>query len=157
MSKNKRKIRILITSVGSLVGKNLLDVLDFEMLNRRHLVYLIGTNSINDSPNNFRCDKFYSVPNTSSDEFVNKMIDIIENEEPDLILNARDVDTNVVTEIVENNPKLKGVTPYGNKNSLSIGLDKWKTWVFSQKYKLPFASTFVLNKSGGMQGIKDVC
>ncbi len=148
------KIKILITSVGSLVGKNLLDVLDYETFNRRHLIYLIGVNSLNASANNFRCDKFYEVPNTSSEAFETKMIDIIKKEEPDLILSGRDIDTKIVSEIVGNNPNLKCVIPYGNLRSLSFGLDKWKTWEFSEKHNLPFASTFVMHKSGGVKELE---
>lgn len=148
------KMKILITSVGSLVGKNLLDVLDYKIFNRRDLVYLIGVNSLNDSSNNFRCDKFYNVPKTSSDEFETKMTDILQNEEPDLVLSGRDIDTMVIAKIIENNPELKCVVPYGTVRSLSFGLDKWKTWVFSEKYDLPFASTFVMHKSGGVKELK---
>lgn len=149
-----KKIKILITSVGSLVGKNIIEALEFPTLPRRHLVYLIGTNSIVDSPNNYSCDKFYTVPNTSNPKFISVIKDIIKNEEPDLILSGRDVDTEVVTKLMKSNPQLKGEVPYGELKSLSYGLNKWKTWLFTQKYKLPFSNTFVLNKSGGLQELK---
>lgn len=151
----QEKIKILITSVGSLVGQNIIEALEYQEFPRRDLVYLIGTNSVVTSANNFRCDKFHLVPETASNEFVPKMKQLIDKEEPDLILSARDVDTEVITRLMKNNPKLKGKLPYGNLKSVSYGLNKWQTWVFTQKYNLPFANTFVLNKSGGTKELKE--
>lgn len=60
------KIKILIASVGSLVGQNILDALEFPEFNRRNLVHITGTNSISLTANNFRCDECYLVPPTAS-------------------------------------------------------------------------------------------
>ena len=154
LNMRKVRIKILITSVGSLVGHNILDVLESPLFCRRNLVKIIGSNSIVNSPNNFRCDKCYKVPNTSTDEFSSRMIEIIRREEPDLILSARDEDTEALMVLMNNNQQLKGRLPYGELKTLTYALNKWQTWLFTQKYDLPFANTFVMGKSGGINELK---
>jgi len=149
-----KKIKILISSVGSLVGQNLLDVLDAPIFNRRDLVEIIGTNSIVNSPNNFRCDKCCIVPNTSTIEFTSRMVEIISKEKPDLILSARDEDTEAMMVLMNNNPQLKGQLPYGKLKTLIYALNKWQTWLFTKKYNLPFANSFVIGKSGKINELK---
>ncbi len=144
----ENKIKILMTSIGSLVGQNIHDVLEFPDFRRREDVFLIGTNSISGSPNNFRCDKCYIVPNTNTPEFRIKIIEIIKSESPDLILSGRDEDTETVAKILEEFPELGAKMPYGKARTLKFALDKWESWKFCQKYNLPFAETFVFGKSG---------
>jgi carbamoyl-phosphate synthase large subunit len=150
-----KTIKILISSIGSLVGQNILDVLESPILYRRDMVQVVGTNSIVSSPNNFRCDKCYKVPETSTYEFSNRMQEIIKFEEPDLVLSARDEDTEAVMKILISNPQLKGKMPYGKIELLVAALNKWETWLFTQKYNLPFAETFVMGKSGDLLDLKE--
>lgn len=152
----KSKLKILITSVGSLVGTNILDVLDFPGFSRRDAVTVYGTNSIPVSPNNFRCDECFLLPNTSSGDFGKLIIDIINKVQPDLILSGRDEDTEVLWNIVNDN-KLTAKVPYGDIKTLIYALDKWETWEFTQKYDLPFAETFMMGKSGGLDELKAFC
>ena len=150
----KQKLKILISSVGSLVSKNILDVLESQYCYRRDLVYLIGTNSIANSSNNFNCDKCYLVPDTATPDFTELMTDILRTENPDLILNGRDEDAEVIALILMDNPDLKGKLPYGKLHTIRYALNKWETWLFTQKYSLPFANTFVRDKSGGITELK---
>lgn len=150
-------MKLLIVSVGSLVGQNILDVLDYEEFNRRKYVTVYGTNSLAQSANNFRCDKCYIVPNTASEDFKPAIIDVIKEVEPDLILCGRDEDTEVLWKIMEENPGLPGKLPYGNLNTLIFALDKWQTWLFSQKYNLPFAETFLLGNAKETAELKEFC
>lgn len=148
-------IKILITSVGSLVGQNILDVLEYQWYNRRPFVNIIGINSIPESPNNFRCDKCYILPKTSSPEYKDRIIDVISSEKPELILNGRDEDTLAIKRILESNPHLKSKVPYGSFASMEIALDKLKTWEFCQKYDLPFAETFSSDQDNNSSSLSD--
>jgi hypothetical protein len=150
----KHKLKILISSVGSLVGTNLLDVLESQYCYRRDLVYLIGTNSIANSINNFKCDKCYLMPTTATPDFTRRMTDILRKEKPDLILNGRDEDAEAIALILMDNPDLKAKLPYGKLHTIRYALNKWETWLFTQKYSLPFANTFVRDKSGGVSELK---
>lgn len=143
----KKKIKILITSVGSLVGQNIIDVLEYKDFFRRNLVTLIGANSLAASPNNFRCDKCYLLPETSTNEFKDKTINIIKQECPDLILSGRDEDTELVAKLMKDNPHLPGKLPYGEIHTLTFALDKLETWNFCKKYNLPFAETLKAGSS----------
>lgn len=146
----ERKIKILVTSVGSLVGQNIQDVLEYPAFKRRDIVELIGTNSIASSPNNFRCDRCYLVSNTNTEDFKNELIEILKKEQPDLILSGRDEDSETVALLLHNNSELPGKSPYGKPITLKYALDKWETWVFCQKHNLPFADTFCIGKSGNI-------
>jgi len=152
-----KKIRLIITSVGSLVGQNILDVLEYPLFRRRESFEIIGTNSLIVNPNNFRCDACYLVPNTSSEDFQDVISKIIREVNPDLILSGRDEDTVVLWEIMNKNPGLKGRLPYGKLKTLIYALDKWKSWKFSKRYHLPFAETFMIGKSGGLDELKIFC
>jgi hypothetical protein len=149
-----RKIKILITSVGSLVGQNIHDVLEYPIFYRRDIVEIIGTNSIAGSPNNFRCNRLYLVPNTNTEEFITELTRIILNEKPDLILSGRDEDTKAVALLLENNKEITAKLPYGSSETLSFALNKWETWQFCERNNLPFASTFVLGKSGNIMNLE---
>lgn len=135
-------MKILITSVGSLVGQNILDVLEYPAFSRRSRVEIIGTNSIPESPQNFRCDKVYLICNTDSEYFESEFKEILNKEKPDVVLSGRDEDTLVVTNIIrKNNYDIK--LPYGSIESLEIALDKVKTSEFCLRNQLPFANTFI--------------
>ena len=151
----QRKIKILVTSIGSLVGQNIQDVLEYPIFKRRDMVDLIGTNSIASNPNNFRCDKCYLVPNTGTNDFIIEIKNIIATEKPDLILSGRDEDTETIGKLMDGNKNLPGKLPYGKVITLTYALNKWATWQFCQRYGLPFASTYVIEKSGSIEGFKD--
>lgn len=150
-----KKIKLLITSIGSLVGQNILDVLDYHEFYRRDMVTVIGTNSIASSPNNYRCDKCYLMPNTSTQEFKEKIINLLEAEKPDLILSGRDEDTELLANIIHDNPDLNSKLPYGKPHTLSIALNKWKTWEFCVKYNLPFADSYLVGDTKDKIGLEN--
>jgi carbamoylphosphate synthase large subunit len=79
---------ILITSVGSLVGLNILDSLEA----MRTRLRVVGTNSEPKAPNNFRCDVAYLAPETADPAFIARLRTIIAHEKPDLVLAGRDAD-----------------------------------------------------------------
>jgi hypothetical protein len=136
-------IKLLVTSVGSLVGQNILDVLDYPPFSRRAMVTVIGTNSVATNPNNFRCNRTHLVPPTASADFGALMAEIIRLEAPDVILCGRDDDTVALTEILAQMPGCASKLPYGSKASVLVGHDKRLTWHFCRKHQLPFAQTYV--------------
>jgi carbamoyl-phosphate synthase large subunit len=144
----------MITSVGSLVGHNLLEALEHPPCVRRERVFVIGTNSVADSPNNFRCERSYHLPETSSPHFVARMVEVLQAGRPDLILCGRDQDTEAMARLLEDRPELPGRLPYGSAASLGLGSDKWETWRFAQRHDLPFAATFCPGPSGGTAALR---
>jgi hypothetical protein len=150
----KETIKLLINSVGSLVGQNILDVLEHPEFSRRHLFELIGTNSQPDSYNNFRCDRCYLVPQTSSPEFGKRIIQVIETELPDIILSGRDEDSLRIMSIRNDHSWWHGVLPYGTTQSLRIGLNKLETSLFAKRNRLAFAESFVAGKQTNEHDLK---
>jgi len=150
-------MKLLITSVGSLVGQGILDVLESPGRSRRSLVTVIGTNSVADAANNFRCDRCYLVPQTVATEFPARMREILATEGPDLILCGRDEDTFALSRLKAEAPALPGTLPIGKPEGALIGLDKWQTWLFARKHGVPFAETFMPGTSGDAAALESFC
>jgi hypothetical protein len=135
-------MKILITSVGSLVGQNVLDVLNYPGLSRRDLVEVVGTNSLPESPSNFLCDRCYLVPETASVEFAERLAHVLAEEVPDLILCGRDEDTVAVSRLKAQRPELPGALPCADPEAAFIAFDKRQTSLFARENDLPFAESF---------------
>jgi hypothetical protein len=140
---HKPKLRLLIVSVGSLVGQNILDSLEFPEFSRRHLVDVFGTNSIAMCANNFRCNGVYLVPPTASPDYAERMRQVLLEVQPDLVLSARDEDTAAMWRLMDKDRSLPGKLPYGSLESVLYALDKWQSFLFCKKYDLPFAESYI--------------
>ena len=133
-------IKILITSIGSLVGQNILDVLEL----RRNYVKVIGTNSVAENHRNFRCDTVYLVPPTSQTSDFTKAFDkIFQDEQPDIVFAGRDIDVVFLAKYKENHPEIGNRIPEGNSTIANIIYDKYESHLFAKKNKLPFADTLL--------------
>ena len=71
------RMKVLLTSVGSLVGQNILDVLEYPGFSRRSLMRVVGSNSVPDAACNFRCDRCYLLPLTATAEYSARMREIL--------------------------------------------------------------------------------
>lgn len=134
------KTKLLISSVGSMVGGSILDELEY--IGMREQLTVIGTNSEPNALNNFRCDAVYLVPQTRDYEaFKPRFYEIIKDEQPDLVLAGRDDDTDILAEL-KAEPDLKNtefVAP--NPEGALLVNDKVKTYEFAQRHHLPFADS----------------
>lgn len=139
------KINLLISSVGSLVGLNILKCICEQKFNRREYLNILGTNSIAKNPHIFDCDRCYLVPESKSYDYAQTMLDIIEDEKPDIILCGRDLDTIAISKFIDT-VSYKVTYPYGTLHSLNIAENKMNTWNFAQKHNLPFAESMILSK-----------
>ena len=50
---------------------------------------------------------------------------------------------------------LPGKLPYGNLATILCAFDKWQTFLFCQKHRLPFAETFALGRSGDVEALRE--
>jgi hypothetical protein len=134
----KHKLTFLLTSVGSFVGKNILDSLD----GRRDNIRIIGSNSIADAANNFRCDEVYLAPPAQETAvYKQRLLDIIEITQPDLILAGRDDDVGILAELGEDHPEIANRLPQGNVEIARIFDDKWLSYRFAKQAGIPFVDT----------------
>lgn len=132
------KRTLLITSVGSLVGQNVLDALN----NRRNNLHIIGTNSLVESANNFRCDKVYLVPPAARlDDYSEALVEIVEKESPDIVIPGRDDDIVILAQLREKMAIHRDRFLVGTEDLARIMDDKVKSYDFAQKHSLPFAPT----------------
>ena len=133
------KKKIIITCVGSLVGQNVLDSLN----NRRENLFIIGTNSVAEAANNFRCDKSYLTSISMNVEtYIKELTEIIEKESPDLVIPGRDDDVVILSQMAKILTDYKNKFLTGSENFAKCMDDKVESYKFALKYDLPFAPTF---------------
>jgi hypothetical protein len=131
-------LKILIASVGSLVGQNILDALE----GRREGVRVVGVNSLAAAASNFRCDVCYMAPVAADKEqYRARLLEIMEREQPDLALAARDDDVLALAAIREKAPQHAARVVCGGLEAARIIGDKFLTYEFACKHGLSFADT----------------
>jgi carbamoylphosphate synthase large subunit len=141
----KSKIKIIFLSGGSLVGRNLLDVL----LGRRQDLELIAINSIANEPSLFEYDRVFISPSLveESDQFCTFFLEKVKKEKPDLIIPCRDEDVAFLAKIKSENLLDEIPVLAGLHEIASAFLDKWKSFEFSILHDLPFAKTISSDSS----------
>lgn len=147
----KEKMKLLITSAGSLVSQNILDCLE----NKRNELDVIGMDANAANPRNFRYDRTYLVsPQAETNLFVRDFEAIVKIENPDLILAGRDHDVVFLSEIKERIPALKNKIPYGSAQLAVMMQDKYLSYQYAVKNNLPFADSYLYchhQDSGGLE------
>jgi carbamoyl-phosphate synthase large subunit len=145
-----RMIRLLISSVGSLVGQNVLETLT----DRRSAFHVAGTTSVSKFALD-RCDCVYLVPETAAppSAFQRRFTEVFERERPDLVLPGRDADVTVLAEMAATDPALAARLACGNAASARLFEDKWLSHGFACEHGLGFAPSAV---ASGPEGIGDV-
>lgn len=140
------KIKLLLFSGGSLVGRNILDMLS----DRRQSVKVIAANSDTESPTLYEFDTVYHTPTTlgEQDKFEEQLHRIIKDEKPGLILSCRDDDVIFLAGLKERNSSLAKQIVCGNLQTALAMYDKFKSWEFAHKYHLPFAPTISSSSEG---------
>ncbi len=135
-------MKLLITSVGSLLGQNILDSIE----SRRNMLNVVGIDASAENPRNFRCDTVYLIHKSDSPHFETDFNEIIEKEKPDFILPGRDGDSIFLADLKSKYPeKFANKIPFGSSYIPSIMLDKHKSSEFCKKNQLPFADTLFYN------------
>lgn len=146
----KDKKKILITSIGSLVGQNILEV-----FYKRNIDFsLIGTNSIANAPV-YGCDKTYLVPesNLNSLDFKDSLSNIIKVESPDLIIPGRDIDVIILSILKKDFRHAKGCFLVGEQRLAELMLDKIMSFQFAKKEGLPFAETVICDLENNKEAV----
>ncbi|WP_439474751.1 hypothetical protein [Algoriphagus formosus] len=134
------KFKVLFLSGGSLVGRNLLDVLAA----RRENFHLICTNSLAEEPSIFEFDEVILSPSVAREKeafdiFFTKILDLYN---PDLVIPCRDDDVFFLAEKkAENISKYQKVFLTGPVDLAESFLDKWKSFQLSKRLGLPYAET----------------
>ena len=145
------RLKILIMSVGSLLGQNLLDSLE----TRRHLVQVMGVNSKPDNPRIFRCDQAFLLPALGAADFESQWLSLLQAQQPDLILPGRDDDVVFLARFREQHPEFASLIPCGASGLAEICRDKYATYLWAQEQELPFAHSFVYTRATPPSALRD--
>ncbi|CAG0950054.1 hypothetical protein BURK2_00143 [Burkholderiales bacterium] len=131
-------MRILITSVGSLVGQNILDALE----GRREGLWVAGTNSLAEAPNLFRCDlALRSPPAADPEAWCAFTADLMRRERFDLVFPARDDDILLLARLRDQHADLRHCITCGPATLAHMMEDKWQSYLFARARGLPFVET----------------
>jgi hypothetical protein len=129
---------ILITSVGTLVGHNILE----SLAPRRQEWRVIGVNSLPLASNNFRCDVAYLAPETvHEDEYLSRLREILRIEQPSVALAGRDLDLHPLARLQAEGEFAQTLFLSPAAASVPVVNDKYATWRFASCHGLPFAAT----------------
>lgn len=129
---------VLITSVGSISATGII----FSLESIRAKIRIVGINTLAEAPGNFLCDQAYLVPRTTEQEAYRVALDdIIEREQPALVIAGRDEELSVLGCIREEGTHSStqflvppaALTPVFN--------DKYESARFARRHGLPFADT----------------
>lgn len=140
------KIRLLLLSGGCLVGQNILDTLSC----RREWVELVATNSVPQGGSLFDFDAVYLTPPTLAQAFERRLLDILAEEEPDLVIPCRDDDVVFLADLKARRPDIGARFLCGSIEAAQIANDKWLSWQFANANGLPFAPTLVTPADGAL-------
>lgn len=132
-----RKLRLLVLSVGTQVGQNILTTLKA----RRERLELIATSSVAHEPAIFDYDVVYLVPATAAEAqaFERALLDIIERERVDLVIPCRDDDVLHLASLKDRRPDIAPRLLCGKLEAARVITDKWASAQFSTRHGLPFA------------------
>jgi biotin carboxylase len=145
------KTRLLVMSVGSLVGNAILECVDMVGRDRFEI---IGMNSEASAANNFRCDACYLAPAVVNRELLFALLDRLhEQYKFDLIIPGRDDD--VVALAAWEQTRLSQRTMVGSPVIAEIIRDKWKSYDWARENGLPFARSAI--DDVGLKHLRQTC
>jgi hypothetical protein len=143
-------IKLLMTSVGSLVGQNLLDVID----DRPDDFRVVGMTSVATIPLQ-RCARVYLVPATKRppSAFSQQLLEIIDTEQPDLVIPTRDCDVTALAHLAAERRGLTERIPCGSPATALLLEDKWLSFCFAREHDLPFAESAISDAASGHRAV----
>src|SRR5450432_556261 len=132
-----KKLRLLVLSVGTQVGQNVLATL----ARRRGGLELIATSSVSNEPSVFDWDAVYIVPATAADPeaFELRLLDIMAREQIDLVIPCRDDDIVFLSALHDRRLDLAPRLLCGSADAGKVIADKSLSAEFCARHGLPFA------------------
>lgn len=126
---------ILVTGIGGNVGQGVLRNIRAYLPN----VKIVGTDIASYTVGERYCDKFYTLPYATDNNFQEKLINICNKESISLIIPTTDYESYYVGLLAEKLPTAI-VSPHTTTN---ICLDKYLTFLFLKEHKIAFADSFL--------------
>jgi biotin carboxylase len=135
------KARLLVLSVGTQVGQNILTTL----AGRRDDALLVATSTVAHEPAVFDYDVVYLVPPTAAEpeSFEDRLLDIMHRESIDLVIPCRDDDVAFLAALRDRRPDLAPRLLCGAGPLARVIGDKWLSAEFCRRNDLPFAPSLI--------------
>lgn len=152
---SERRYRLLVMSVGSLVGSALIESLAAMGRDRFELVAM---NSVPDAINNFRVDTCYLSPVAASRAPLLALLDsLVERHAPDLIVPTRDDDVVALAHWAANRRHdARGArVMVGSTAMAEMMRDKWESYRWATRNGLPFARS-AIDDAGAQALVREV-
>jgi hypothetical protein len=127
--------RVMITGVGSLVGRGILDALE----GRRHGLHIIGTYFGQPQPSLWRCDEVVRTVASDGSALTAELQEAVRRTRPDVVIPARDPDVEAVVGL----PAGVCAGP-----GAEVASDKWLTYEFARVHGLPTVETALPGSAG---------
>lgn len=135
--RDPEKINLLLISVGSLVGHNLIEIISHK---KKHF-NLLGTNTIEGFSFRQSLDYFVISPPSVSEEFPEFLERLIMETEPDWVIPCRDEESLVLAKLSEKNSYVKARTSLTVAMLAENFLDKYLSFQLCQEMDIPFAES----------------
>ena len=134
-------LRLLVLSVGTRVGQNVLTTL----AGRRDGLELIATSSVSNEPALFDFDVVYQVPPIAADPdaFERALLAIMDRERVDIVIPCRDDDVVFLASLRDRRPDLASRLLCGSAAPARVIGDKWLSVEFCARHGLPFAASII--------------
>ena len=135
------KLRLLVLSVGTQVGQNVLSTL----AGRRDGLALIATSTVSHEPAVFDYDVVYLAPPTAAEPeaFERCLLDVMDREHVDLVIPCRDDDVVFLASLRDRRPDLAPLLLCGSAAAARIIGDKWLSGEFCVQHGLPFVPSII--------------
>lgn len=130
-------MKILLTGSGSLIARGIHDALS----GRNDGLDIVGANLDTKDPTAMRCERVHPLPPDSNRTALrDALMEIVEMEQPDLVIPCRDPHIPILAEIRDREP-LVGRVLVGPPHLATLMVDKWDAHQWSVARGIPFAPT----------------
>ncbi len=126
--------KIIVTGIGGNVGQGIIR----NIRKTNFDIIVIGTNTESFSAGSHLCDSFYKVPYAYDEEYIPKIISIVEQEKIDLIIPSTDYEVYYLSLYKD---KIPCKIVVSEKETAAIYLDKYLTFKHLNENNIPFSSS----------------
>jgi carbamoyl-phosphate synthase large subunit len=142
----KNTSNVIVTGVGGIIGEGIIKCLRManrsKKRNSRHKYYIIGVDSSPLAAGLYFSDIGMIIPNANDQDYVDSLIAAIEEHSVSAVYIGTDQELDVVSNLTGKIEKRTGAKILiCSKEVIKISRDKWKTYQFLKRKKLPYVES----------------
>lgn len=135
-------MRVLVTGIAGDIGLSICKILKKE----KNIKFLLGCDVHDQHIGNIFCDKFTIMPKVKAKDYSNKLIEIINKYKINIIIPSFESEQKYLNKKFPNRKINAAKIILANNESLLTGFDKFKTYKFLKKNKLPYPWTVPIER-----------